>query len=262
MYSATRPAGNQSPSHRDGTVSGRYQGPKAYKEAFAEIAAKPPISQKAVRGDPVCRIPGQHCGWLDRGTCFRKASRLGIRAYEARLGQSDGLSLATAQQRGRSGSPGPRAQCRSCSPQHGTNAQRYPRRAWPPSVAEKRGRRRFWGDLPGGEVHCLAAARAPSEIRIDTLAPTRLSPVSLAVDNDATVTAAPQRTHTSLTAACSRHPVGKLLVLCDYRRRESSRQRVCAKTSRLRQPTVRGCRASETLHRFCAFSHALCAGKT
>ncbi|KAK7185506.1 hypothetical protein PSPO01_08622 [Paraphaeosphaeria sporulosa] len=52
MYSATHRPGNHSPSRRNGAVSGRYQGPKAYEEAFAEIAAKPPIFQKAVTKRP------------------------------------------------------------------------------------------------------------------------------------------------------------------------------------------------------------------
>ncbi|KAF9732239.1 hypothetical protein PMIN01_10168 [Paraphaeosphaeria minitans] len=52
MYSATHRPHKQSSSRRNGGVSRHYQGPKAYKEAFAEIAAKPPIFQKAVTKRP------------------------------------------------------------------------------------------------------------------------------------------------------------------------------------------------------------------
>ncbi|KAL5390310.1 hypothetical protein DPSP01_001882 [Paraphaeosphaeria sporulosa] len=95
MYSATHRPGNHSPSRRNGAVSGRYQGPKAYEEAFAEIAAKPPIFQKAVTKRPRLQDLRPTLRLARQGAYSREASRVGIRAYGARLGQSDGPAAAT-----------------------------------------------------------------------------------------------------------------------------------------------------------------------
>lgn len=91
------------------------------------------------------------------------------------------------------GDSGNDAQRRSCSPQHGANAQRHPRRAWPRSVEERRGRRRFCGDLPWDKSKVRALPRC--RLRIAPLGP--LDPIR---------PSAPERWPSSLPPRrCDRH---------------------------------------------------------
>lgn len=146
------------PGRRSGAVNGRYQGPKAYEEAFAEIAARPPIIQEAVTEAPGCRISGQRSqrNGSPRGACSRETpcareSRGWSPLWSVRTGRSCGDPDGSAAVRST-------AQDRSCSPQRGTTAQRrcVRRLAMPDRGKTMRSGRLGRSSASASRVHCLA----------------------------------------------------------------------------------------------------------
>jgi hypothetical protein len=76
MYSATCRPGNALPRRRTGAVRWRYH--QSVCRGLCGDCCETAHNSKAVTKRAVCRISGQHCGWLGRGACSARLQECGL----------------------------------------------------------------------------------------------------------------------------------------------------------------------------------------